>query len=67
MPVVLWRFPKAGICLAVAVMATTISVNLRYFPKFEDGPNPVLLTLLGFGAFVFVFALAPALWRDGSR
>jgi hypothetical protein len=64
-PVVLWRFPKAGICLAVAVMATTISVNLLYFPKFEDGPNPVLLTLLGFGAFVF--AVAPALWRDGSR
>ncbi len=61
-PWLLWRSPRAGICLAVGVMATTMSVNLLYFPKFEHGPNPVLLTLLGFG--VFVFAVAPRLWRS---
>jgi len=64
-PVALWRFPKAGIGLAVGVMATTMSVNLLYFPKFEHGANLVLISLLGFGAFVF--AVSPTVWRNAGR
>lgn len=61
MPWLVWRRPRVGLLAAVAVMATTLSVNLLFFPKFEGGSNPVLLSLLAFGAFVFI--AAPRLWR----
>jgi len=48
--------PRAGIVAALAVMAYTSFVNLRFFPTFEFQFNYVLIGLLAFTVLVFCSA-----------